>query len=124
MSASVFAIQTFTNEYARVTNSATGGGVSSDTARKEISSKIYAAQTPQQLEAVIGLAKQEMSNRRKAYEDETREMRERMGQTKVAPAETDIRSAVEKSGWQYEPDKYDYRVNPSTGLVQRRAKGG
>lgn len=117
------AIQTFTNEYARVTNSATGGGVSSDTARKEISDRIYAAQTPQQLEGVISLAKQEMANRRKAYEDETRDMRERMGQTKAAPAETDIKSAVEKSGWSYEPDKYEYRVSPE-GKVQRRVKGG
>lgn len=38
------------------------------------------------------------------------------------PANTDIRSAVEASGGRYEPDKYDYRINPETGKVQRKAK--
>lgn len=33
-----------------------------------------------------------------------------------------MRSAIERAGWKYEPDKYEYRLN--NGQVQRRAKGG
>lgn len=34
----------------------------------------------------------------------------------------DIHGAVTKAGWDYEPDKYIYRINPQTGLAQRKPK--
>lgn len=33
-----------------------------------------------------------------------------------------IKSSVEAAGYQYEPNKYDYRINPDTGAVQRKPK--
>lgn len=35
----------------------------------------------------------------------------------------DIRSMVEASGAKYEPNKFDYRINPETGKVQKKPKG-
>lgn len=35
----------------------------------------------------------------------------------------DIRSLVEASGAKYEPNKFDYRINPETGKVQKKPKG-
>jgi hypothetical protein len=64
------AVRTFINEYARVTTTVTGGGVTSDQARKDIEAAINSAQTKEQLKAVIALAKQEMQNRRFGYESE------------------------------------------------------
>ena len=45
--------------------------------------------------------------------------------TKGAPAQgkvPDIRSLVEASGAKYEPNKFDYRINPETGKVQSKPK--
>lgn len=74
------AVRTFINEYARVTNSATGGGVTSDAARKEIESALNSAQTKEQVKAVIEQAKQEMENRRVAYEEQEKSLRSSLGQ--------------------------------------------
>jgi len=38
-------------------------------------------------------------------------------------AEAQIKAAVEAVGQQYDPNKYDYRINPETGKVQRKPKG-
>lgn len=38
------------------------------------------------------------------------------------PATSSLGDAVKASGWAYEPTKYEYRVNPTTGKVERRAK--
>lgn len=38
------------------------------------------------------------------------------------PSAGNIKSAVEAFGYTYEPAKYDYRVNPDTGTVQRKLK--
>lgn len=38
-------------------------------------------------------------------------------------AEKQIKSMVESLGQQYDPSKYDYRINPDTGKVQRKPKG-
>lgn len=35
----------------------------------------------------------------------------------------DIKSMVEASGAKYEPNKFDYRINPETGKVQKKPKG-
>lgn len=36
----------------------------------------------------------------------------------------DVAAKVKAAGGTYEPDKYDYRVNPTTGQVEKKAKGG
>lgn len=61
------ALRTYANEYAKVATSATGGGVTSDTARAEIDSIINTAQSPQQLMAAINQTKMDMENRRSGY---------------------------------------------------------
>lgn len=43
--------------------------------------------------------------------------------SKAAPAAPDIKSLVEASGAKYEPNKFDYRINPETGKVQKKPKG-
>lgn len=85
------AIQTFATEYARVVSGATGGAVTSDSARKEITDRINAAQTPQQIAAVINQAQVEMANRRKGLMDQAGALRQALGAQPASPAAS--------SGW-------------------------
>lgn len=64
------AVRTAINEYAKVTTSATAGGVTSDAARKEIEDKLNTAQTPDQVTGVVALLKQEVENRKLGYQTE------------------------------------------------------
>ncbi len=49
-------------------------------------------------------------------EDETNEKRNE------AQDEMKIMQAAQRVGWTYEPDKYNYRINPDTGKLQRALK--
>ena len=42
----------------------------------------------------------------------------------TAPTQENAKKQVEAAGWKYEPGIYEYRVNPQTGRLQRRLKGG
>lgn len=64
------AVRTAINEYARVTTTVTGGGITSDTARKEVESMLNSAQTPQQVQAVLKTLEQEIENRRTGYDEQ------------------------------------------------------
>jgi hypothetical protein len=64
------AVRTAINEYSKVTSSATGGQVTSDSARKEVESMLNTAQTPEQVKQVIGLLRQEIGNRKSGYDDQ------------------------------------------------------
>jgi hypothetical protein len=64
------AVRTAINEYAKVTSATTGGQVTSDSARKEVESMLNAAQTPEQIKAVIQILRQEMGNRKSGYDDQ------------------------------------------------------
>jgi hypothetical protein len=58
------AVQTATNEYAKVVTGQTGGAAVSDAARKETESMLNAAYSPEAFKKVIETMKQEMENRR------------------------------------------------------------
>lgn len=90
------AVRTFINEYARVTTTVTGGGVTSDTARKEIEATLNSAQTKEQVKQVISLAKQEMNNRIKAYDDQVGELRGRMSIPNSGPTPTPAPTAPKR----------------------------
>jgi hypothetical protein len=68
------AIRVGINEVAKITSSATGGQVTSDSARKEIEGMLNSAQTPQQIKAVISTLKQDMANRMMGYKQQKKEM--------------------------------------------------
>ncbi|MGA2875364.1 MAG: hypothetical protein ABSE82_07470 [Nitrososphaerales archaeon] len=74
------AVITAKNEYARVTSSVTGGGITSDTAKEEANSLFNACQSPDQIIGVIKTLKQEMENRRSGYNDQIDEINLRFGQ--------------------------------------------
>lgn len=57
-------------EIARLTSSATGGGVSTDSARREAAQLLETAFTPEQYESAVKTLKQEVTFRRKGYEDQ------------------------------------------------------
>ena len=78
------AVQTFATEYAKVVSGASGGAVTSDSARHEIMGMINNAQTPQQLQAVISQARTEMANRKKGLQDQQAEIRGRLKPNKSA----------------------------------------
>jgi len=65
----------FRNEYARIVTTATGGGVTTDTARGEFDKIINTAQTPDAFKAAMAAAKQEMDNRLQGFEDSRQEVR-------------------------------------------------
>lgn len=69
------AMRTFVNEYARVTTSVTGGGITSDTARREIETLLASKNTKEQVREVVDLMKTEMDNRRIGYEQQEKELR-------------------------------------------------
>lgn len=64
----VGALRVAINEYAKVTASATGGGVTSDSARKEIEELLSQADTPEMFDEVIKTLKVELSNRKYGYD--------------------------------------------------------
>ena len=80
------AVQTFINEYARVTNSSTGGGITTDTARKEIEDRLNSAMTKEQILGVVNTAKREMENRRQSYDNMAEDMRQRIKGISAKPA--------------------------------------
>lgn len=72
------AIQTFATEYAKVVSGASGGAVTSDSARHEIMGLINNAQTPEQIKRVIAQANIEMENRRKGLVGQQQALRDRL----------------------------------------------
>lgn len=87
------AVKTFASEYAKVTSGASGGAVTSDSARHEIDSLINNAQTPAQLAAVISQAKIEMANRREALTDQREALRTQLRGAKPGGASAPGRAA-------------------------------
>jgi hypothetical protein len=57
-------------EIARLTSSATGGGVSTDSARREAQELLSTAYTPEQFNAAVKALKNEVQFRRKGFEDQ------------------------------------------------------
>ena len=80
------AVRTAINEYAKVTSSATGGQVSSDSARKEVESMLNTAQTKEQVYEVIKLLRQEMQNRRSGYDEQIQYIKDNMRGVTLSPA--------------------------------------
>lgn len=99
------AMRTFINEYARVTTSVTGGGVTSDTARKEIETLLASKMTKPQVREVIDLAKQEMRNRLASYDDQVKVLRDRMSiRPGTAPSSFETPGAAPaQGGWKVTP---------------------
>lgn len=82
-------VRTFINEYARITTSVTGGGILSDTARKEVEDLLQAAQTPEAFKRTIETAFIEMENRIKSHAEQFQKIRERSESRTRVPLSTD-----------------------------------
>lgn len=78
-SAFMTAWRTFVNEYARVSTTATGAGVTSDTARKEMEDVIKSSSNADQLKANLRQAVLEMSHRRYGFDAQLEEIYSRYG---------------------------------------------
>jgi len=77
-----------------------------------------------QYSAVVDMMRSEMEAARKSPGQVRSAMRTAItGNEGGEPEGGQLKAQVEKSGWNYEPEKYDYRVSPD-GKVQRRKKGG
>ena len=61
-------IQATSNEIAKITSSATGAGVTSDAARKEIERSFHPGMSPAQIRGVVKLYRQELNNRSAGYQ--------------------------------------------------------
>jgi hypothetical protein len=94
------AVRTAINEYAKVTTTVTGGGITSDTARKEIEQLLNTAHTPDQVKAVVGLARQEMTNRATSYGEYLDTIKgKNPGSTVTPPAPQPIQSKKPDAKW-------------------------
>jgi hypothetical protein len=72
------AVETFANEYAKVVSGATGGAVTSDTARAHANSLINSAMSPAQLKSVMGTLFADMDNRKAGLEGQQNALRDRL----------------------------------------------
>lgn len=79
------ATETFTNEYAKIMSSATGSGVTSDEARRHARDMLNNAMTQDQYNAVVGVMRQDMGNRRAGYAEEKSAIRSRIGVPNTSP---------------------------------------
>lgn len=80
--------QTFVNEYAKVISGSMGNTAVSDSARNHAESILNTAHTNEQYRQIIGLLKQEMSNRMKGFDDEIGKLNSSM-QSKTAQTAND-----------------------------------
>lgn len=72
------ATETFATEYAKVVSGATGGAITSDSAREHARSLINTAQSPQQFASTIHTLQIDMENRRRGLEDQRTELMHRI----------------------------------------------
>ncbi len=100
------AVRVAINEFAKVTSSATGGGVTSDQARKDIEGILYSAQTPMQFKAVVATLKTDMDNRVKGYDYQINNIQESLKQVGKPGSRGGVQDKMWKpgtptaSGWQ------------------------
>ena len=81
------ALRTGINEYAKVTSSATGGAVTSDTARKEIEVMLNDAHTKEQIKSVMSkVLRPEIQNRRQSYDDQIKFIRDSIKNSDKGPS--------------------------------------
>jgi hypothetical protein len=80
------AVRVAINEFAKVTSSATGGGVTSDQSRQEVESMLNVAQTKAQFEGVVETLRKDMGNRKKGYDDQIESIRGALQAAGPAPA--------------------------------------
>ena len=112
-----------------------GGGALAD--RENAQNQLDRAKTPEQLKGVIDTYKDLMAGQlgglKKQYEtttglknfddrlsDETKDQLETTRGKKAGDA--GIKTAATAAWGSYDPSKYDYRINPDTGVLQRKAK--
>jgi hypothetical protein len=67
-------IETFANEFAKLTSSATGGGVTSDSARAHVYEMVNRDQSPAQFKATMRVLYRDMENRRVGIEQQRQEL--------------------------------------------------
>lgn len=71
-------IKATVNEYAKIVGGGTGGGATAQGEVAKIEGLLSAAQTPQQIEAVLNVMRQETANRMKSFKDQRDEITGRM----------------------------------------------
>jgi hypothetical protein len=91
------AVRTAINEFAKVTSSATGGGVTSDAARADIEAILNTAYTPEQFQAVVRVLRQEMDNRIKGYDEQIEATKRSMRPDAATPGDQN-RSPLDSPG--------------------------
>ena len=109
------ALVTFVDEYARVVTTATGGGVTTDTSRKQIAEAINMAQTPEQLEAVLKNALGFMQHRETSFGKVLDDVEKQFGVSIPggAPKAPGATGAPGTTGWQSQLNNFG--GNPAGG---------
>jgi hypothetical protein len=112
------AIQTAANEYAKVVNSATGGGVTTDSARKDAESLLNAAMAKGSINATIQQMKIDMKNRRDGLDKEIADTRKQL--QSIGSGSSDSGGANGDGG----DNKPIVQHSPSTGKYRYSTDGG
>jgi hypothetical protein len=98
------AVRTGINEYAKVVSSATGGGVTSDTARKEIEAQLNSAMNPEQIKDMMKeVFIVDLNNRKSGYDEQIKFIKDSMaGKTEPNPvAPSGGEGARARAAWDY-----------------------
>ncbi len=113
------------NESARVISNPRLVGQMTDTARQEIGTIINGDMPINATKRVLERIKNDGQRRIGKMEEQQQDLQGKIkkmfpGATTEAPQDTDLAAKVKAAGQQYEPDKYDYKVED--GKVYRKAK--
>lgn len=113
----------FINAYARAVSPSGTPTVSDKEHAREM---LETADSQEQYDAVLSQLQKEMAAAQKSPGVVRDELRKAVSggdkPATVAAPSTEIKTKSETAWGSYEPDKYDYRVSPETGTLQRKAK--
>lgn len=118
-------IVTVLDEYAKIISGATGSAGSTDAARAQVAQMASVANTTDQLKNVFGVMVQDMDNRQVSYQAQAKTIQNRItaaGSSSAGVGTADIPSMAVGAWGSYDPGKYEYRVDPDSGALQRKAK--
>lgn len=122
------AIVTVMDEYAKIlSGNSSGAARTTDAAKAQTNEMMSDIDSPAAMTKVLNdVIVPDMHNRRANYDKQLTTIKDRIGTSGKSPppaaSADDIKSKATAAWGAYEPDAYDYRVDPATGALQRKAK--
>lgn len=118
------ALETAMDEYAKIlSGNSTGGARITDAAREQTNEMLGKFDSPAAIIATIDkVIIPDAKNRSHYLEQQLATIKGRAGQMGQGGGDAAMKARVEAAGGVYDPGKYEYRINPATGAIQRKMK--